>query len=196
MLSWTECLEVMMKSKKKSTLKIWISVFVVSAILTYLLNPGVEYIYPLKYEEQIEEYSHKYGLDKYLVMGIISSESNFDPDARSNKDAHGLMQIKDETALWCVEEFEIDVSKDKVREPEVNIQIGCAYMRYLIDTFGGNTITAIAAYNAGPGNVENWLNDPRYSDGHGELLRIPFSETSAYVTKVQKRAKIYKKIYG
>ena len=184
-----------MKAKKKSAVKIWIFVFVISIICTVFLTPGVKYIYPLRYEAEIEEYSDLYELDKYLVMGIISSESNFDEKARSHKDAHGLMQIKDETAIWCIDHFEMDVSKEDIRNPEVNIQIGCAYMRYLIDSFGGNTITAIAAYNAGPGNVQNWLNDPKYSDGKGELLRIPFPETAAYVTKVQKRAKIYKRIY-
>lgn len=185
-----------MKTEKKSTVKIWIFVFVISIICTAFLTPAVKYIYPLKYEAQIEKCAKQYELDKYLVMGIISSESNFDENARSHKDAHGLMQIKDETAIWCIDHFKMDVSKDDIRKPEVNIQIGCAYMRYLIDTFDGNTITAIAAYNAGPGNAQNWLNDSKYSDGNGELVRIPFSETATYVSKVQKRAKIYKRIYG
>ena len=105
------------------------------------------------------------------------------------------MQIKEETALWCVENLDTGIEKNDIFNPKANITIGCAYLRYLTDTFKGDTLVALAAYNAGPGNVEKWLADPRYSDGKGKLERIPFAETSAYVTKVQKRAKIYKKIY-
>ncbi len=184
-----------MKNKKKSGLGIWIFVFLLSLAGAYFLTPGLEYIYPLKYESAITSCAKKHKLDKYFVMGIISAESNFETDARSNKDAYGLMQIKEDTALWCVENLDTGVEKKDIYKPEANIAIGCAYLRYLTDTFGGNIITATAAYNAGPGNVQKWLADPRYSDGKGKLERIPFSETDSYVTKVQKRAKIYKKIY-
>jgi len=185
-----------MRNKKRHSLRIWVFVFLISVLAAFMLPHGLKYIYPLKYEAIISECSGYYKLDKYLVMGIISAESNFKPDARSNKDAYGLMQIKDETALWCVENLDTGVEKTDIKKPESNIRIGCAYMRYLIDSFDGNMLTAIAAYNAGPGNVEQWLGDPRYSDGRGKLERIPFAETSAYVGKVQKRAKIYKEIYG
>lgn len=185
-----------MRYRRKPAFKIWIAVIVLSAVLAAFLPGALEYIYPLSHRSQIEECSKKYELDKYLIMGIISAESNFDSGAKSNKDAHGLMQLKDETALWCVDHFGLDIKKDDIRKPEANIEIGCAYMDYLIELFDGNILTAIAAYNAGPGNVNKWLSDPRYSDGKGKLERIPFSETAAYVTKVQKRAKIYRKIYG
>jgi len=185
-----------MKSRKKPSYKIWIYAVLVAFVMTLLMSPTLEYIYPLDYRESIETSAKKHKLDEYLVMGIISAESNFDTKARSHKDAHGLMQITEETAMWCIDHLELDVPKDKITEPEVNIEIGCAYMRYLIDKFDGNVLTAIAAFNAGPGNVDSWLSDPRYSDGKGKLRTIPFSETAAYVSKVQKRAKIYKKIYG
>jgi soluble lytic murein transglycosylase len=184
-----------MRYKKKSPFKIWVFVLVLSAILTVLLNPLVKYIYPLSYENEIADAAKDNGLNKYLVMGIISAESNFDTEAVSHKDAHGLMQIKDETALWCIEKFELDISPEDIRSPEANIQIGCAYMSYLLERFDGNMTCAIAAYNAGPENVKNWLNDPRYSDGHGNLKQIPFAETSAYVKRVQKRLEVYRKIY-
>ena len=160
------------------------------------MSPALKLIYPLEYNKNIEACSKKYNLDKYLVMGIISAESNFDSKAQSNRNAHGLMQLTDETALWCIDHLELDISKNDIKKAEANVEIGCAYMRYLIDKYDGNSLTAIAAYNAGPGNVDKWLEDPRYSNGKGELDRIPFSETAAYVSKVQKRAKIYKKIYG
>ena len=188
----------MARKKNKKPLSIWailIWAAAISAVLTFSLAPIAKLIYPLEYEEQITKYAEEYSLDKYLVMGIISSESNFDPNAQSHKSAHGLMQLKDETALWCVESLELGIDNSDIREPEANIHIGCAYMRYLIDLYKGNTITAIAAYNAGLGNVNKWLSDKRYSDGMGTLKTIPFSETKTYVEKVQKRAKIYGKLY-
>ncbi len=188
----------MARKKKKKPLSTWailIWIVAISAVLTLSLAPIARVIYPLEYEEEIVKYAREYELDCYLVMGIISSESNFDPDARSHKSAHGLMQLKDDTALWCVESLGLDIDSSSIREPEANIHIGCAYMRYLIDLYDGNTITAIAAYNAGLGNVNKWLADKRYSDGKGTLKTIPFSETKTYVEKVQKRAKIYNKLY-
>lgn len=168
----------------------------ISAVLAACMTPALKYLYPLSYEDAIETYSRQYDLDKYLVMGIISTESGFDVDAESHKEARGLMQLKDDTALWCVEEFGLGIEPEDIHTPEVNIQIGCAYMRFLIDKYEGNTLTAIAAYNAGPGNVDDWLSQPRYSRDGNELAMIPFAETSAYVKKVQKRAKVYDKLYG
>ncbi len=185
-----------MRYRRRPVFKMWIVLIVISALVTAFLPLSLKYIYPLKYKSHIEYCSQKYEIDKYLIMGIISAESNFDSNAQSNKDAHGLMQLKDETAVWCVEHFEMDIQKNDIRTPKSNIEIGCVYMNYLTQLFDGDVLTAIAAYNAGPGNVNKWLSDPRYSDGKGKLEKIPFSETAAYVNKVQKRAKIYRKIYS
>lgn len=182
--------------KKKSFLKNLIISFILALCVTLSLEPLMEFLYPLKYQDIIEECSDLYNLDKYLVMGIISTESGFDVDAKSHKDAHGLMQLKDETALWCIEKFSIDIPKEDIYKPESNIQIGCAYVRYLIDLYGGNVDTAVAAYNAGPGNVNKWLADKRYSDGKTALKSIPFEETKTYVKKVQNRRELYMKLYG
>ena len=184
------------KKKKKSFLYILIVSLVISACVTVSLEPILKLVYPLKHEEAINKSADACGLDKYFVMGIISSESNFNPDAHSHKDAYGLMQLKDETALWCAEQFSLGIAKEDIHKPENNILIGCAYMRYLIDLYDGNIATAVAAYNAGPGNVNKWLSDKRYSDGKNTLRSIPFAETKSYVEKVKKREEIYKKLYG
>lgn len=183
------------KKKKKSFLKMLIISFVLAIVITLALEPLMKCVYPLRYGDSIEECASAYDLDKYLVMGIISTESSFDSEAQSHKDAHGLMQLKDETALWCVENLELDISKDDIHKPENNILIGCAYMRYLLDLYDGNIDTAVAAYNAGLGNVNKWLTDKRYSDGKTTLKMIPFEETRSYVEKVQKRRELYNKLY-
>ena len=184
------------KRKKMGTLTMLILSAVISACITLSLEPVLMNIYPLEHGKTIEACAVKYDLDKFLVMGIISAESGFDPDARSNKDAHGLMQLRDETAMWCVENLELDMEKEDIHKPENNIMIGCAYMKYLTDLYGGNVSTAIAAYNAGLGNVNKWLSDKRYSDSGKTLKTIPFAETKEYTRKVQNRAKIYEKLYG
>ena len=150
-----------------------IAVLVLLGTIAGLSAPYVlKTVYPLKYESSIAEYSQKYGLDKFLVMGVISAESRFSEDAVSSKSAKGLMQLKDDTAYWCAEKYGID---GEIYEAEVNIEIGCAYLRYLLDLFGQDTENALAAYNAGQGNVKKWLADDRYSTDGETLENIPFA---------------------
>lgn len=185
-----------MSVKKKSVVSVIIKAVIAALILTALLEPAMKLIYPLDYEGEILKYSAEFELSEYLVMGIISAESNFNADAESHKSAKGLMQLKEETALWCIEHLNLNADKEKIYSPKENIYIGCAYLAYLEDLYDGNTVNAIAAYNAGLGNVNSWLADPRYSDGNGNLVNIPFAETGMYVKKVKKRADIYRGLYG
>lgn len=167
-----------------------------AAVIALLLRPTARLVYPLKYEDSIEKFSKHYELSEFLVMGIISTESGFDENAVSHKSAGGLMQLKKDTALWCIENLTPDVNENDIYSPTENIRIGCAYLRYLEDLYGGNTRTALAAYNAGLGNVNKWLSQPRYSDDGVTLKNIPFDETAKYIKKVNKRAEIYRGLYG
>lgn len=185
----------MAKSKKKSTFSYIIVAALLALGITLLLEPALRLVYPLDYREAIEESAEAHNLDPFLVMGVISTESGFDPHAQSHKNAHGLMQIKDDTALWCIENLSLDIAPGDIRKPEANIRIGCAYLEYLKELYDGNMTTAIAAYNAGPGNVGDWLSDKRYSDGGTVLTKVPFGETEAYIDKVEKRTKLYAGLY-
>ena len=171
------------------------ALIVISLIVALLIPPVTKAVYPLKYESQILTHSAQYDLDPYLIMGIISAESQFEADAVSHKDAMGLMQVKEETAKWCIDHFELDADVEDIYKPDTNILIGCAYIDYLIDMFEGNTDVAVAAYNAGQGNVKKWLADSRYSDDGKTLKNIPFDETEKYVKKVRNREKIYRDLY-
>ncbi len=175
-----------------------IAILVVAALVfagLFCYGPVMRLAFPLKYRDEIMSSSAQYQLDPYLVMGVISAESRFAEDARSHKDAHGLMQLKEDTAKWCVEQFDIQADGD-LYAPATNIHIGCAYLRYLIDTFDGEEDTALAAYNAGQGNVRKWLSDPQYSADGRQLSAIPFPETEQYVKKVRARSDIYRDLYG
>ena len=182
--------------KKSSTLSLIIKALIAALVLTAFTHPVMRVLYPLRYDEEILKYSREFELNEYLVMGIISAESGFDEDAQSHKSAKGLMQLKEETALWCIENLNLDADRESIFIPEKNIYIGCAYLAYLEDLYGGNITNAIAAYNAGLGNVNKWLSDPRYADKNGNLKIIPFAETEKYVKKVKKRAEIYHTLYG
>lgn len=151
-------------------------------------------VYPSAYPDIIARCSYENNLDQYLVMAVIKTESNFIPDAHSGK-ASGLMQITETTAEWVCGKMDIEVESIDLFKPEDNIKIGCYYLRYLIDKYDGNIDVALAAYNAGPANVDGWLSDSKYSKNGRDLSYIPFKETREYVKKVNKQWQNYTEIY-
>jgi soluble lytic murein transglycosylase len=181
----------MKKAVRKSVI-IFLIIFIAAL---FLYEPLIKLYYPLKHENFINIYSAKYNIDKYLIMGVISSESHFDEDAKSYKGAKGLMQLTDSTAKWCSDHFNLNYDYIDLYDAETNIEIGCIYLEYLIDTYQ-DIETALAAYNAGPGNVNKWLEDKNYSKDGETLIKIPFQETEKYVKKVIKRKNAYFKLYN
>ncbi len=170
------------------------AVFVIISLTKTAYNLIMHALYPVRYYEYIDKYSAEYGLDEYLVMGVIKAESNYIHDAHSGV-ARGLMQITEDTAYWISEKIGLDFEPDDVENPQINIRMGCYYLRYLTDYYDGNTDVALAAYNAGMGNVSKWLSDSRYSPDGENLTEIPFSETKNYVKKVNEYTKTYRKLY-
>lgn len=153
-------------------------------------------VYPLRYEDQIIRYSEESGLDPHLVMGIIWAESKFNPNATSNKDAKGLMQIIPRTGSWIAGQVGISQYDDEMLyDPETNIMFGCWYFAYLLKVFDGDTELALASYNGGMGNVMKWLKDNRYSDNGKQLKDIPFKETSDYLERVMEARERYINLY-
>lgn len=136
--------------------------------------------YPVEYSSYIVKYSKENELDPYLVMAVIKQESNYIADARSPY-AGGLMQLTEETADDYANRM--GLSDYDYMDPETNIKIGCYVLRSLIDHYKV-VDTALAAYNAGIGNVNKWLDNPKYSDDGITLKYIPFSETRHYVKNV------------
>lgn len=162
-----------------------------------VLNIGTlkEAVMPFRYSSYITEYSEKYGLDPILVSAVIKTESNFKADAVSSKNAYGLMQITEETAHWAAGKMGLkNFTTEMLTDPETNIRIGCWYMKNLEDEFG-STELVLAAYNAGRGNVQAWLDDPQHSSDGKTLTDIPFPETASYIKKVDIYYKIYQFLY-
>lgn len=150
-------------------------------------------MYPLRYEYYISSNAYANKLDKFLVAAVIKTESNFISDAHSGK-ARGLMQLTDDTASWVADKIGMKFKHDDLDVPEVNIKMGCWYLKYLIDKYE-NIDTALAAYNGGMGNVSKWLNNKQYSDDGKTLKYIPFKETREYVKKVNKYKSVYEEKY-
>lgn len=162
---------------------------------TLIISLLIFVFYPIMYKNIVIEYSRKYELDPFLVLSVIKRESSFDESATSNKNARGLMQISDTTGNWAAESLDIkNYSLDLLYDPENNIRIGTWYLNKLKKQFADDE-TVLAAYNAGSGNVQTWLNDKSLSQDGETLDVIPFNETREYVSKVQKSYFIYKNIY-
>ena len=150
--------------------------------------------YRLAYEEEILASAEEFDLDPYLVCGVIFTESAFRPEAKSGVGALGLMQLMPATGLEEAELLQIEgVTEERLTEPALNIRLGCNYLRKLLDEFGNESV-ALAAYNAGPGRVRQWLKEYGVKED-GSLLYIPYPETSKYVGRVQSAKGVYSRLY-
>lgn len=183
----------------KKLIKALLAAVVILALVlcAFLLNEYMEKRkYRLDYPTQIKAYSREFGLDPYLVAAVIHCESGNRPTVVSPKGAVGLMQIMPDTGGWIAEKLGLaNYDGAMLKDPEVNIRMGCWYLSYLTDRFGGVRSHALAAYNAGPGNLKKWLEDEAYSQD-GVLVNIPFDETSSYVQKVERAYEKYKNLYA
>ena len=170
--------------------------FIFCIILITIAAAVTVKLFPFDYFDKVQKECEQYGTDPLLIMALIKAESNFDKNITSKKDARGLMQITPETAEWCAKKMNLeDFDISMLYTPETNIKIGVWYINYLTEHFNGNTTSAIAAYNAGIGNVIQWLQTEEHTTDGENLTSIPFGETDNYVKKVINYRKIYSYIY-
>lgn len=171
----------------------------VTLILTGALGAFVcvRSLYPIQYCDIVERYCSEYNVDTDLAYAVIHTESGFDPGARSNAGAIGLMQIMPETFLWLQSKLEPDADRSAAAlyEPEINIRYGIYFLSMLHDIFQDDVLT-VAAYHAGQNRVRGWLNDNSIPQENCTPDDIPSSVTGHYVRKVQNARSIYKKLYG
>lgn len=156
---------------------------------------GIEHqLYPLKYEQEIIKAGEKYDLEPELIASVIYAESKFQEDATSSVGAMGLMQLMPETFQWLCEKRGEEYTTDDLYDPFINIDYGSYYLSWLYEHFG-DIYTACAAYNAGIGAVEGWLEEDIYTNDGVTLSYIPYGETSNYVAKIQNAVPKYNELY-
>ena len=186
-----------MKFLKKIFCRLIILVAIIIAILVGSRYVIKENFFPYKYREYVDTYSNQYNLDPLFVLSVIKTESKFDDNAHSNKNAVGLMQITFVTAEWAAKEMGYSTfSKENLYDEKYNIRMGCWYLRRLNDIFDGDLDLTIAAYNAGPTNVQTWLENEKYSSDGKSIDYIPFGETKKYVDKVDTYYHVYEYLYS
>ena len=152
--------------------------------------------YPLGNPLWINKHAESQNLDPALLCAVILEESRFDPQARSVAGARGLMQIMPGTGKDIAKGLKVrPYGEQKLFDPEMNIRFGSWYLARLLEEFGGKTHLAVAAYNAGPKAVRDWL---RRFSGLPEdefVERIPYLETRNYVVRVLTSQQVYRILY-
>ena len=143
--------------------------------------------YPLRYSAIVRGHAKNYDLDPALLAAVIDAESKFRADAKSGSGAIGLMQLLPSTAHGiALHTGGTRFTTSDLYDPEINVRYGSWYLRHLLNKYG-NERTALAAYNAGQDNVDRWL---------AGRSGIRFSETRAYVDRVEELKRIYRRLWG
>ncbi|MFE4104718.1 transglycosylase SLT domain-containing protein [Almyronema epifaneia S1] len=139
-------------------------------------------LYPFPFAEIIEAWASQQQLNPLLVTALIRQESRFEPQIRSYVGAVGLMQVMPDTADWIQAQTGFD--NINLEAPSDNVKLGTWYLDYTHSEYGDNSLFAVASYNAGPGNVADWISRNNFADLDEFVERIPFPETRGYVDSV------------
>ena len=149
------------------------------------------------YNDLIIPAAEKYNLHPLLILSVIRQESLFEGFVRSTAGARGLMQIIPSTGADQADEegWPPGYSANDLYRPIVSVNLGTAYLRYLLNYFDGDMYAALAGYNAGPGNSEIWL---KKAEGDPDLFVeiIRFTETKNYIRYISEIFAIYRRIYS
>lgn len=155
-------------------------------------------LYPKTYKEVVSVYEEKYNVEQNLIFAVIKAESNFNKNATSNRNAIGLMQVMEETAKDVANKNKIEINSDNLKEELCdvykNIEIGTCYLSTLIQKYQNKEV-ALAAYNAGTGTVDGWIEKGIIQKDGTDIENIPYKETNNYVRKILRDYKIYEDLY-
>jgi soluble lytic murein transglycosylase len=177
------------------------AVLVVLAVLAALaltgrvVLPGISAkLFPIHYSAEISQAAAKYDQDPYLIAAMVRTESDFDPLATSGSGAVGLMQLMPATAEWVAEQSGAwpEGESPVLTDPVDSLELGVWYIDYLGGLYGKGTLAALAAYNAGLGNVDDWIAE---AGDAFDVSDIPFQETRDYVERVERYKSLYERIH-
>ncbi len=154
--------------------------------------------YPLAYPDLVSAAAQRYGIDQLLFTALMRQESEYDPGAESVAQARGLTQIIPSTAQDVARGLGLDPKTfrlDDLYRPKTSVEFGAWFFSRRLKRFGGDATRALAAYNAGDGNVDRWLGRPEVEDADVFAEHIPFEETHDYVRKVYTYYQLHRAIY-
>lgn len=190
----------MLSKKTKCIVIIAILVIFLIVLLVKIFNVKtliLSKIYPKTYSEYVEKYAKECDVDPLLIFSMIKAESNFDKEAKSSSGAQGLMQLMEATATEIANKIDEPlVEQESLLDPEKNIMIGTKYYSELLKLYDGNMLLALTAYNAGIGNVNDWIEKGIIKKDGSDIENIPYKETNMYVRKIINNYKMYQKIYN
>ena len=189
----------MLKNKYKIIIGTVIIVLIIAILFVIFKDKLLKILYPKTYSEIVSVYAEEYDVEENLIYAVIKAESNFESQAVSNRDAIGLMQIVEETAIDVAKKNNIDIDTENIEEEildiDNNINIGTKYLSTLLTQYG-NIEVALAAYNAGIGTVNNWIEKQVIQADGSDIENIPYKETNNYVRKILRDYRIYNELYG
>jgi soluble lytic murein transglycosylase len=152
--------------------------------------------YPAAYADQLNLRARQYGVEPELVWAVMRQETLFQAELVSHAGARGLMQIMGELQSDTCKEIGVGCVPGDAFRPGPSIHIGTYYLSRLLDYYDGDLDLVIMAYNAGPGSVDQWTQDPAIKD-RDDLLRFAwYGETREYLERVSLDYMIYKELYG
>ena len=152
--------------------------------------------YPMTYAPEIRAAAAEFSLDPAYVASVVLAESSFDAEAVSSAGAIGLMQIMPATGEWIAGKLEDEpFDVQRLYQPEVNLRYGCWYLRFLLDRYDEDMYTASTAYHQGQGRVDQWLEDPQYSQDGRTLTAISSAVTDTYVNRIMESYAHYQELY-
>src|SRR5579883_2347546 len=156
-----------------------------------------EMLYPLPWRGDLEAGARAQNLDPFLLAGLIRQESEFNPEARSRADARGLTQVQPATARGVAQRAGVpQFTPEQLYDPAVSLKIGAAVLKSMLDAHGENVPQTLAAYNAGPNRLAQWLAwGIPYREPAEFIESIPFTETRDYVQAVMRNAEMYRRLY-
>lgn len=173
-----------------------IVLFIIVCLNTFKIDI-LKVIYPQKYKSIINTYANEYKVEECLIFAVIKAESNFNENAVSHKNAIGLMQIMENTAKEVVDLYDINIdnnTEEEILKVENNINIGTKYLSILLEKYN-NVGLAVAAYNAGTGTIDKWLDNGIIKEDGSDIEKIPYKETNNYVRKILANYKVYNELY-
>ena len=188
-----------MRGKFAMKLIVSIAVILILILLFKIFNVYTlikKQVYKQEYAEYVNKYAEINEIDPMWIFAIIKVESNFNANATSGSGAKGLMQLMDTTAVDIAKELNItNFESSMLYDPEINIMLGTRYFDKLLAKYNENYYLAIAAYNGGIGNVDNWLEKGIINKDGSNIENIPYKETNMYVRKTVKAYTIYNELY-